>query len=88
MVQGHTKSHKSLMEFIKWVDVKANNVIQSHSPFETFHEEKTPIDQQVDESGNSDFYDSNCTLSHEHMVSDTTSEDNLEISINGEPSFL
>ena len=45
------------------------------------------MDQQVDESRNSDFYDSNCTFSHEHMVSDTTSEDNLEISNNGEPSF-
>lgn len=45
------------------------------------------MDQQVDESENFDFYDSSCTFSQEHMVNDTTSEDNSKITINGEPSF-
>jgi hypothetical protein len=57
------------------------------SPFETFYDEKNSMGQQVDESENSDFYDSSCTFSQEHMVNDTTSEDNSEITINGEPSF-
>ena len=55
--------------------------------FETFYDEKNSMNPQVDKSENSDFYDSNCTFSQEHMISDTTSEDNSEISINGEPSF-
>lgn len=45
------------------------------------------MDQQVDESENFDFYDSNCTFSQKEMVSDTTSGDNSEFSANGDPSF-